>query len=64
MNLNMHIKESDQEDVMTSFWQMLQEVEHTATNENNPMLKHFVEGWYKQWNSITGDNNKPRWVKF
>jgi hypothetical protein len=49
-----------QKDFIGSFWSMLRELEEAA--ENN-LDKHFVEGYYRQWNAVTGDDKKPRWMK-
>lgn len=54
------IKRSMHKDVIGSFWTMLQECESKAADNNDPLLKLWVEGWYKQWNRMTGDNKKPR----
>lgn len=48
--------------VMTSFWTMMKECESVADNENDPVLKHQVEGWHRQWNMLTDSDNEPRWV--
>ena len=49
-----------QPDVIASFWSMLQELESKA---DGALDRHFVEGYYRQWNTITGDNKAPRWTK-
>lgn len=49
-----------QKDVIASFWSMLQTLEGQA--ENN-LDKHFVEGYYRQWNAMTGDDKKARWER-
>ncbi len=54
-----HIEKRLQANVIASFWTMLQECESNVYDD--PVLKLWVEGWYKQWNEITGDNRKPRW---
>ncbi len=38
------------------------ELETQANNTDDGVLKHQVEGWYRQWNRMTGDNKSPRWV--
>ena len=50
-------------DIIASFWQMMREHEGTAENNNDPVLKHLVGGWYRQWNAMTGDNKEPRFIK-
>lgn len=50
-------------DIIASFWQMMREHEGTAENNNDPVLKHLVGGWYRQWNAVTGDNKEPRFIK-
>ena len=55
------IPKNEQENVLASFWLMLRECENSADNDNNPVLKHQVEGLYKQWNRITGQEHVPAW---
>lgn len=51
-------------DAMESFWFMLQELEDQADNEECLVLKHFVEGWYRQYNRLTErDVGPPLWIK-
>lgn len=52
-----------QKDLIDSFWTMLQELEDHANNEDDRVLKHQVEGWYRQWNRMTNSNQSPRWTK-
>lgn len=61
MNL-ITIKKSLQPDIISSFWTMLRECEGQAENDNDCVLKHQVEGYYRQWNLMTGDEKEPRWV--
>ena len=56
------IKRSMHKDVISSFWTMMQELESHANNDNNPVLKHQVDGWYRQWNRMTGDTKVARWT--
>jgi hypothetical protein len=63
MQLNIDtIPKNEHENVMSSFWIMMRECENRAINEGDPVLKHWVAQWAEQWNRITGDNFKPRWV--
>ena len=49
--------------VMSSFWTMLMECESTADNNNDPILKHWVECWRNQYARITGSEiSPPRWI--
>lgn len=57
------IKRSLQPDVISSFWTMLQELQSQAENDNDVWLKVQVEGWYRQWNAITGDDSLPKWLR-
>jgi len=57
------IAKNQQESMISSFWTMLQECESKADNENDLVLKHQVNGWYQQWNRVTGDHKKPRWMR-
>ena len=56
------ISKNLQQDVIASFWMMMQELRTHAENMNDPILKMQVEGWYRQWNEITGDTKVPDWV--
>lgn len=58
-----HIPAHEQEGVLSSFWTMLKEAESKADNENDPVLKHWVEQWFGQWNRITGSESKAKWVE-
>jgi hypothetical protein len=51
-----------QEDVISSFWTMLRECESRADDEKDPVLCVWVEGWYRQWNRMTGDDKQPVWL--
>lgn len=55
------IAKDEQENFVASFWQMLSECETRADYENDPVLKHFVNQWYQQWNRVTNDNKQPIW---
>lgn len=50
-----------QPDVISSFWSMLGELRTQADNDDDRTLKVQVEGWYRQWNEMTGDNKEPKW---
>jgi acyl carrier protein len=50
-----------QPDVISSFWSMLGELRTQANNDDDRVLKVQVEGWYRQWNAMTGDNREPNW---
>lgn len=54
---------TERDNVLHSFWVLLGEAETQADNDNNPVLKHQVAGFYRQWNAMTGDSHEPRWVK-
>ena len=60
MNLNT-IAKSLQPDVISSFWAMLQELRSQADGNDDRVLKVQVEGWYRQWNAMTGDNKTVTW---
>jgi hypothetical protein len=55
------IPSDEQTNVMSSFWMMLRECETLADNDDDIILKHMVEGWYRQWNLICKDNKEPVW---
>ncbi len=56
------IAPSLQKDVIASFWTMLRELESKADDNDDPILKLWVEGWYRQWNAMTSDDKEPRWL--
>jgi hypothetical protein len=56
------IPKSQHENFIYSFWVMMSECESKADNEDDRMLKHMVEGWFRQWNELNGTNLKPKWV--
>ena len=62
MNLE-SISKAEQPNMISSFWTMLKELESLANNTNDATLSTMVEGWYRQWNTVTGDTKKPRWLK-
>jgi hypothetical protein len=55
------IKPSMHKDVISSFWTMMTELESQAHNQNDRVLMVQVEGWFRQWNRMTGDSKRPRW---
>ena len=50
-----------QADVIHSYWIMMQELQTKAHNDDDRVLKVWVEGFYRQWNEMTGDTKKPIW---
>mgnify|MGYP000432074084 CR=1 FL=1 len=50
-------------DVIGSFWYMMRELETVAEDNSDGILMIQVEGFYRQWNEMTGDNKSPRWIK-
>lgn len=57
------IAKSEQKDFISSFWTLLQEAETKADNDDDKVLKHWVEQFYHQWNRVTGSDQKPRWIR-
>lgn len=51
-----------QPDIISSFWTMMRECESKADNDRDPILKLWVEGWYRQWNRMTGSVQQPIWM--
>ena len=47
--------------IMDSFWIMLRECDTQAAVNNDPVLKHWVEGFYKQWSSFASVERLPSW---
>lgn len=65
-----NIPKAEQESALSSFWTMLQECDTTVANSKDkdgvfhePVLKHWVEQWYTQWNRITNSDNAPSWLR-
>lgn len=56
------IPKSEQQGVMETFWTMMRECESKADCDNDPLLKHWVEQWFKQWSRVTGRECYPIWV--
>jgi hypothetical protein len=57
-----------QKDLMDAFWFMLQECESRAESggrngSRSLDLQHYVECYYRLWNSIMDDNKQPRWIR-
>ena len=48
---------------MESFWTMMKNLEIVADNENDPVMKNMVEGFFRQWNRIADDTSTPIWDK-
>jgi hypothetical protein len=52
------------DDAMDSFWTMLKECETNADNNDDRVLKHWVEAWHSQYARIMGREIKePRWIE-
>lgn len=49
------IPENEQQNVIDSFWLMLKECESKAEQNNDAVLKHWVNKWREQYNRIIGD---------
>ena len=52
-----------QQNLVDSHWTMMMELESQAFSDDDRVLKVQVEGWFRQWNELTGENRQPRWVK-
>lgn len=61
MQLLNPIPKKMQADVISSYWTMLRELESKAEDSNDRILMVQVEGFYRLWNKMTGDNKSPRW---
>jgi hypothetical protein len=55
--------ERDYDNLLDSFWYLLGEAESKAMNDDDILLKHQVECFYRQYNELTGAECKPRWIK-
>lgn len=58
-----HIPRAEYENVISMYWQLMRESESNAHETNSPLDKHTVEGAYRLWNRVTGDNKKPVWLQ-
>ena len=58
-----NIPKKEQKDVLSSFWFMLRTCESMADCNDDRLLKRDVEGFYRQWNRITGANYNPIWIE-
>ena len=63
MKSDFSIPKNQHENVMSSFWSMMMELESKADYEKCPLQRHFVEGYFRQWNSLMEDNKKPAWIR-
>jgi hypothetical protein len=62
--LELHkIKRSMHHEVIRSFRLMLYECEARAIELDDSFLKEQVQTWYKQWNRMTGANDKAKWCQ-
>ena len=57
------LNEDQQTEVMASFWAMMMQLETQADNTESRFDQHFVEGYFRQWNSIMNDTKEPAWVR-
>lgn len=57
------IPESEQSGFISTYWVLLRECEALADNSNDAYLQRQVAGAFEQWNRVTGQDHKPRWVK-
>lgn len=56
-----YIPQAEAGNVLNAFWYTLREMEARAHDENDPLHKHMVEGYYRLWNRITNGDKKARW---
>lgn len=49
--------------IMGSFWSMMTELETQADNNDDRLLKHMVDGYFRQWNLVMKDNKQSRWER-
>lgn len=52
-----------QEGILHCYWMMLRECESKADDDNDPVLRHQVEGFYRLWNRVQGSSLWPIWVE-
>ena len=52
-----------QETVIACFWAMMRELESEADNNQDRVLMHFVDGYARTWNEITGGEFETVWAK-
>lgn len=51
------------EDLLHAIWVLMGECESKADNEDDRLLKHQVEGFYRMYGKATGTSLKPRWIE-
>lgn len=60
MNIN-SIPENEVHNVLSVYWQLLQEVEEQADRDKNPLDRHLVVGAYNVLNRIGATDKRPIW---
>jgi hypothetical protein len=58
---NRTIPGKEQEQILDEYWVMLSECKQRAIQNNDRVLKHWVEEWYKSWNRVTLEHQLPNW---
>jgi hypothetical protein len=57
------IAKEHQENTISCYWQMLRMIESRAHCSDGVVDRHFVEAFYRHWNTMTGDDKVPIWVE-
>lgn len=61
--MNNVIPQNEVSNILSIYWQMLQEIEANTNPEKDPLNKLLVEGAYKVLNRAGISEQKPRWIK-
>lgn len=56
------ISRKEQPNFIANFWFLLVTAEGKADDDNDILLKHNVEGMFREWNRLFSDDLKPRWI--
>lgn len=56
------IPKKEHANMISVYWQLMRSMESQAQESNCPLDKLTVEGSYRLWNRVTGDDKKPVWL--
>jgi len=47
--------------IMDDYWFMMSELERIAQDNNDAVLRHFLDAYFKKWSEFAGLERKPVW---
>lgn len=56
------IPKAEQANILSAYWMMMRELEEQAYDSKRVLDRLQVEGFYRLWNRVSGENKKPRWM--